>query len=392
MPLLAAVVGLTLAAVIDGPIATWAFPVLPALAVGALLAGPRAVAPGASEPERILPSVLEIAFVATLLAASGGPGSIAGYAALAVPLLWIHHHTEREVAGLSAALVATLSVSALIDGAPSTAAALAAAGTWIGLVAAITALRIRQREVRTTQIVRTGQALVEQVVAAEERAHRRMADALHDGPLQSLIAAKQDLDEASGTNDQEALGYARSALENGIAEARSLIRGMAPASTGAQSLRAALASLCQGGERRGGYRWTVEVAPELEDVDDPLVLSIARELILNVAKHAAAESMEVRVDRAGALIRLVVIDDGCGVTPTRLARARADGHLGMSAVRERAESAGGMLQVRSRPSRGTTVEVMIPQLERRLSGEETLPPLVSRLKPRLRAREGDSVA
>jgi len=368
-PLLAAVTCLTLAAVINGPVATWAVFALPALALVALIGGIAAAAPGAAPNVRLVPSLAEIAFVLTLVAAAGGPDSIVGYAALAIPLLWINDHDERQVALLSALLVGGLAGAALIEGSTATAATIAAAGTWIGLVAAITAFRRCERDARTTDIVRTGQALVEQVVAAEERAHRRMADALHDGPLQSLIAAKQDLDEATGGPEDESLGFARSALENGIAEARALIRGMAPASTGAQSLRAALASLCQGGERRGGYRWTVEVVPELEDVDDPLVISIARELILNAAKHACADNLEVRVDRDGALIRLTVSDDGVGVSPSRIARARNDGHLGMTSVRERAESAGGVIHLRSRPSAGTVVEVLIPQLRARTEQE-----------------------
>jgi signal transduction histidine kinase len=85
---------------------------------------------------------------------------------------------------------------------------------------------------------------------------------------------------------------------------------------------------------------------------------LAQEVLTNVRKHARANSVDVRLDEVRGGIRLRVRDDGCGFNlPTG---AGTPGHLGLAAMRERAELAKGRLSIQSAPGQGTTVEAWVP--------------------------------
>jgi signal transduction histidine kinase len=85
---------------------------------------------------------------------------------------------------------------------------------------------------------------------------------------------------------------------------------------------------------------------------------VAQEALTNVRKHAAASSVSVLLDEVQGGIRLRVQDDGCGFSPSP--SADAPGHLGLTAMRERAELAKGRLTIQTEPGQGTTVEVWVP--------------------------------
>lgn len=83
----------------------------------------------------------------------------------------------------------------------------------------------------------------------------------------------------------------------------------------------------------------------------------ARECAVNVAKHAAADSVDITLDSDEVGIRLVVRDDGIGIPAGAL--ARSDGHLGLALLREAATDLGGSLSVEGAPG-GTVVTVSLP--------------------------------
>jgi signal transduction histidine kinase len=90
-----------------------------------------------------------------------------------------------------------------------------------------------------------------------------------------------------------------------------------------------------------------------------LLYRVAQEAITNIRKHARAERVQVLLtdQDGGFLVRIA--DDGVGfIAPDTLQSAK--GHLGVSAMRERVEMAGGWCQLRSLPGAGTTVEFWVP--------------------------------
>lgn len=86
-----------------------------------------------------------------------------------------------------------------------------------------------------------------------------------------------------------------------------------------------------------------------------VLLRTGQEALANVRKHAAAQSVAVRLCYAADGVRLEVTDDGKGFEP-----ALVNGGYGLSGMRARVDEAGGTVAVRSAPARGTSVQVEVP--------------------------------
>ena len=84
---------------------------------------------------------------------------------------------------------------------------------------------------------------------------------------------------------------------------------------------------------------------------------IVQEALGNVAKHAAAGHISVRLSRSDGMVSLVVSDDGVGLDASRFATA---GGLGLVMMRERASQLNGRFEFDSAPGRGTTIKVIVP--------------------------------
>ena len=96
-----------------------------------------------------------------------------------------------------------------------------------------------------------------------------------------------------------------------------------------------------------------------------LLYRVAREALANVRKHAEASYIHVRMDDDSDGFSLQVRDDGKGFDSDQGLLVRP-GHLGLPAMRERVEIAGGRLNVKSGVGTGSTLSVWLPDFE--LSG------------------------
>lgn len=199
--------------------------------------------------------------------------------------------------------------------------------------------------------------LVSQLMLAEERTRQRIAQVLHDDALQSLLAAHQDLLESPGT---EGLARAQRALEGTIEQIREAVAALHPVTHQQGDLQTALDAIVRQHAPRGGFRYTVRVEPEASGVEDALVLSAARELVTNVAKHAEATRCSVSVERQGDRISLEVADDGVGIPAGRQEKALREGHIGLASTVQRMKAIGGDGEVVSTVGKGTVVRASIP--------------------------------
>lgn len=151
----------------------------------------------------------------------------------------------------------------------------------------------------------------------------------------------------------------RSAKEN-LQEARHLVAAAAPGPLANRSLTDAV------GRQAGRFAEETGVDTEHGASGDPrrlpaeqeiLLLRAAQELLTNVARHAAAQTVTVRLDlRDPDAATLTVADDRAGFDPD----AGSDGHFGLSMLRARAERVGGAFELTTGPGEGTTAAAHLP--------------------------------
>jgi len=201
-----------------------------------------------------------------------------------------------------------------------------------------------------------------EVAASQERAH--LARELHDSVTQALfsmgltlraleILMKTDVDAAFGK-----VMELRELQKDALAEMRTLIFELRPASLEADGLVRALRTHATAVQRRTGLALVVdaEPIPKLALATEEALYRIGQEAIHNVVKHANATQATVRLAREADRVSLTVIDDGVGFSPEDVPR----GHLGLLGMRQRMDLVGGDLRVESTLGRGTTIEANVP--------------------------------
>ncbi|MGH2851387.1 MAG: sensor histidine kinase [Solirubrobacteraceae bacterium] len=234
---------------------------------------------------------------------------------------------------------------------------------WTGGAAILLSSLLERRRRRIAGLAAARGRLVAQAVDAEERARKRLADDLHDHAIQNLLAARQDVAEAR-EGDAVALERAEHALGLALGQLRSAVRELHPYLLDHLGLPAALETIVYELAERSGCEITIDLDGATIG-EDRLIASLARELVGNAVKHAAASRITVRLARERRSIVLEVSDDGCGFTPTEQLAALRDGHIGLASTRERVEALGGALAIDSTPSSGTRVRCEIPEVPAR---------------------------
>jgi PAS domain S-box-containing protein len=222
--------------------------------------------------------------------------------------------------------------------------------------------RVRDQGEEIAKLARARGELVAQLLLAEERTRRRIAQALHDDALQRLLSAHQDLIEAAP--GREGVTRAHEAIEGTIDRLREAVVALHPVTLQQGDLETALSAVARQHAARGGFRYTVRVEKEASELADDLVLSIARELIANVDKHAGASRCSVSVTREGERIVLEVADDGRGMPAGRPQAALREGHIGLAAAIQRLEALGGHMEVWSEHRKGTVIRGRFPIVAR----------------------------
>ena len=217
--------------------------------------------------------------------------------------------------------------------------------------------RAEQRAMEIARVSAERDRLLEDVLEAEERERRRVAAELHDDALQILLAARSDIVEGLA-GDEGALESAHDAVAETVRKLRELMTRMrAPGGSGVP-VGEAVRELAASVERRTGAVGQVEVAAALAPREDGLVVAVARELLVNVAKHARARTFAVRLeDRGGGELELEVLDDGVGMVDVDRGELLRDGHLGLQLLEERVAARDGEVRFRAREGGGTHATV-----------------------------------
>lgn len=211
------------------------------------------------------------------------------------------------------------------------------------------------RSAEVARLASDRERLLSEVLDAEDRERARLAESLHDGPMQRLIALRQDAAEPS-----EGPAAMIDRLDQTIAETRAIISSLHPGTARElgfeASLRAAMAPFSTSGAVSLDVRSTVD-EPTLAAT---LPVRIAQELVVNAVKHARPSRIEVRVTTEDDEIVLEVNDDGVGIDTSDTSRAVQAGHVGLAMVRRRVEDMGGGFEIATRRDGGTRSRVTLP--------------------------------
>jgi signal transduction histidine kinase len=224
-----------------------------------------------------------------------------------------------------------------------------AAGTAARLAAANARLQAEVRE-QVAELRESRRRLVR--VADEER--RRLEERLRTGAERRLAAVAEPLEQARAlARDPDAsqrIERAEGHLAGVLVELGELARGLHPRALTENGLAGALGSLAE----RSPVPVELAVPPErLPDDVEAAVYFACSEALANVAKHASASRVDLRVTLADGTVRVEITDDGVGgADPTRGA--------GLHGLTDRIEALGGRLRVESRRGAGTRIAAEIP--------------------------------
>ena len=335
------------------------------LGVAAVVAVLVLVLPLSRGKSRYVFAGLDLVILATLAYTSGGAASEVRFAFFAFPVLTAMVLGPRATLIVSVAVVMIYLSLALTHG--TDVVSRASDVYYVELVylvwAAVAALLLSgvltRRAGRIVGLLQARGRLMVDVLAAEDRERNRLANWLHDGPVQNLLVAGQDLGEAE-RGDASALQRARAIVRDTIPQLRNILIDLHPGLLTSSGLEPALEALAAAQARHGGYGVEVSVDEATPGDHDQLLLSLARELLINVGKHAQAQHVRVSVRHQRRATLLEVADDGVGFAPVRRAEALADGHIGLASSVERVEALGGRVEIASAPGHGTRVLVTLP--------------------------------
>ncbi|HEX7538105.1 MAG TPA: sensor histidine kinase [Dermatophilaceae bacterium] len=213
------------------------------------------------------------------------------------------------------------------------------------------------------------EALLQRAVDASTEERRRIAGALHDGVVQDLAGASFAV--AGGAERALSLGQpgladelrlASGAVRSSIGGLRTLLLDIYPPSLASAGLTAALTDLASTLRSRG-TAVTLDLAPEtgLDQAGERLVFRVARECLNNIAKHAAATNVRIRLEQTEGHTVMEIMDDGVGFDAAEKLAHPPGGHFGLRVLGDIVADAGGELLLSSAPGAGTRWQLRIPR-------------------------------
>ena len=218
----------------------------------------------------------------------------------------------------------------------------------IGQIALVWSLgrRLARSERRQARLLR-------RLINTSDAERRRVASEVHDGVVQDLAGISFSL-AAVGQGDSPESKTVRQlaeATQDAVGSLRGLLSSIYPVTVPAEGWVAGLADLIDG-LRRLGVGVTVDVVEtRLSEIEELLLLHVTREALRNVAAHAAATEVVIRLVEDRHRLVLTVADDGRGFDPT----TDFEGHFGLKLMSDLVGDAGGTLETDSAPGFGTTL-------------------------------------
>ena len=241
-----------------------------------------------------------------------------------------------------------------------------------GLAGGSVALSLIQRSKvdRIAELARQRAQLLQDLLGVEKHERQSISERLHDGALQCVLVARQDMEDVRD-GSMAAADRVDSALVECSQLLRDVVRELHPGVLARLGLKAALSALTDSLTSRTELAVVLDARswPDgLRTDADYVLYSAARETLTNVIKHARAQRVWIDLERHDGLGSLRVADDGVGITEGVMAQRAQEGHIGLSSMLAKALAAGGQCDVRA-TSPGTEITISIPLQTPRASTE-----------------------
>ncbi len=228
-------------------------------------------------------------------------------------------------------------------------------------------LRARSEELEIEVSRRTEklQALSRHLVKLREDERRRIARDIHDDLSQALTAIRLHLSHIrmrhGDAGFSNVLDQTLEITAKAQKESSRLIRDLRPIALEELGLFGALNWMADNHRMRHGHRVQVVLPGELVPLDEDTTIvcfRIVQEALQNVAKHADATSVAIRMEAADGGVVLSIRDDGRGFQPGN----SGDDSFGLLGMEEGVRSVGGRFACTTGPGQGTEVRVWLPRL------------------------------
>ena len=232
----------------------------------------------------------------------------------------------------------------------------------------VTSLMKAQRDQRAA-LTHANQRLVQHAATLEQltisRERNRISRELHDTlahtlsamavQLDAVVAVWQDIpDKARGMLDQML-----STTRTGLDETRRALRALRAEPLEEMGLALAVRTLAEDFAARESLALDLEIPEHLDNLSpevEQCYYRVAQEALENIARHASARRLTVKMQGNGSGLRMTVADDGQGFEVGAVGSSEQFGLLG---IQERAELIGARLEVISHPSQGTKIQLIL---------------------------------
>jgi signal transduction histidine kinase len=244
--------------------------------------------------------------------------------------------------------------------------------TAIALKESESKLKILNENLENTVAQRTQQVrgLSKELTIAEQRERQRFSSVLHEDLQQILFGAKMLIDtidfaslKDAEANHQEILEV-KKLLQNAISTTKSLAVELNPPILKNEGLDAALKWLARNMEERYGLVICIDISKDLsvvQGIDQILIVQLARELLLNIVKHARTHEVVISGVREGDTVSISIEDKGVGFDVEEMQKNVHDtGKMGLFSITERLRLFGGKLSIQSQTGKGTRIRIEIP--------------------------------
>ena len=236
--------------------------------------------------------------------------------------------------------------------------------------------KLRQSEQQTRLLLEQSRGMQEQmqrlsrrVLTVQEEERKRISRELHDEITQTLIGINVYLETLSKDihADPEKLRknitHTQKLVEKSVTIAHRFAQELRPTVLDDLGLIPALHAFMKNFMKETGIRVTLKAFSGVEKLSNKkrtALYRVAQEALTNVARHASASRVEVRIKNIARAVHMQIQDNGCSFEVEQTQHFHENDRLGLLGMKERIEMVGGTFTIESVPELGTTVHAEIP--------------------------------